>query len=62
MVSNRAAVAIRNTALIDFGFINFAESDHIVDHKKFWRARQKISVNTQPFEALFYITREFKIN
>ena len=42
IVSNRAAAAIRNTALIDFGIITSAESDHIVDHLKVWGARQKI--------------------
>ena len=42
MISNRAAAAISNAALIDFGIITSSESDHIVDHKKVWRARQKI--------------------
>ena len=42
MVSNRAAAAIRNTALIDFGIITSAESDRIVDHLKVWGVRQKI--------------------
>ena len=52
MISNRAAAAISNAALIVFGIITYSESDHIVDHKKVWRARQKKggSLNTQPVE------------
>ena len=57
MISNRAAAAISNAALIVFGIITFSESDHIVDHKKVWRARQKIreSLNTQPVIEDHYV-------